>query len=80
MDGVGKGWDVTDHQTTAPPLGHVGVTGVNQESIMDLQKSPKNREYIIQAESNFFNCETAPITNERPDGPYFIVYLSHIHM
>ena len=71
MDGVRTRWDVTDHQTTAPPLGHVGVTGVDQESVMDLHRAvnidtcrPKNM---------YFNCETALNTYERPGGPYFIV-------
>lgn len=36
LNGIGAGWNVADHKPTAPPWGRVGVTGMDEQSVMDL--------------------------------------------
>jgi len=57
MNGVRTGGDVAYDHATAPPLGCVGVTGVDQESIVDLhQSTQQDREYSRPKDDTYMNA------------------------
>lgn len=47
LDWISIGGNITDHISTAPPIGRVRITGVNQKSIMDLDtNNPQSNECL----------------------------------